>query len=123
MPFHLNRLLLNRGLGDARRVALALAIRFAHCEAREAIAPYAIPMAEIAEAAGLEPNAAAEHVGMFARAGLLTWRVRETSAGQDWCTGGRGPAKRSDLLMPEGCAVCFAAAAANLGIGAREDAA
>lgn len=117
MLVYLGRLSRNRGLGEARVVALVLAVVFAHCESRYKMPPYTLPIAEIADAAGIDPTAAAQHVEALDRAGLLWREVWDVPTERDYRTGVVVPAHRSEFLAPKESALQFAREAAQLELG------
>lgn len=112
------RIIRNRRLGQERMTAVALSYAFANREAAGDAGDgglYAIPVARIAETAGVSEDSAAKHVKKLADAGVLRKELRWVPERVDTATGEILPGRHRQYIGPaEGRVVDFVEAVAAL---------
>lgn len=112
------RIIRNRRLGQERMTAVALAYSFANREAAGDAGDgglYAIPLARIAETAGVSEDSAGKHVKKLAEAGVLRKELRWVPERVDTATGEILPGRHRQYIGPaEGRVVDFVEAVAAL---------
>jgi DNA-binding transcriptional ArsR family regulator len=116
----LNRILpilRNSGLKNARLVATALFIKFAHFESRGIDPPYQISLTEIAEAVGMSRNTVSRHVSGLQSAGLLRRSSLQVPGQVDPETGEIVAPRQTTFMEPIGSAGKFAERAVTLKLG------